>query len=383
MSKMKIFVADLTDNQTVESVFMVASKAIRETRNGDPYLALTLQDRTGTIQARCWDNADQLSARFDADDFIAIRGRVSSYRDELQITLGDLERVDDDQVELADFMPHSRWSTETLFTALQELINNEIRSDEVRRFLNALFSNEEFKKRYTRAPAAMANHHSFLGGLIEHSLSMARQALLIGRHYEAYYPGMIDTDLLVAGAIIHDMGKIEELTYRRSFDYSTTGRLVGHITLGAQWIAQIGAAISPPLDQNLTTQLQHLVLSHHGLQEYGSPVVPRTPEAILLHQIDMIDSRMNMYFNACQPHLEGDKNQECWSDYQRLFNGSVYISGEASQGWRAPIERQLPADGPGLSDFPQTGATDKKEEPSAKEAAKPPRSDVNLSLFDK
>lgn len=378
---MKIFVADLIDNQTVESIFMVAAKAIRETRNGDPYLAMTLQDRTGTIETRCWDNAIAFSQRFEVDDFVAVRGRVSSFREELQLTLVDLERVDDDLVDLSDFMPHSRWSTHVLFEALTTLIEREIKSSEVRRFLSALFEDEDFKKRYLRAPAAKANHHSFLGGLIEHSLSMARLALSIGRHYEAYYPQMIDTDLLIAGAIIHDMGKIEELSYRRSFDYSTTGRLVGHITLGAQWVADISTSMSPPLDPNLMVQLQHLVLSHHGLLEYGSPVTPRTPEAVLLHQIDMIDSRMNMCWNACQTHLESADGLESWTDYQRLFNGSVYISGEASQGWRTPAPGSLPADGPGVSATTQPGMAGKEQ--TTRDDREAPRPDVNLSLFDK
>lgn len=382
MTVLKIFIADLLDNQTVETVFMVAAKAIRETRNGDPYLALTLQDRTGTIEARCWDNATALSQRFEVEDFVAVRGRVSSYREELQLTLADLERVDDGQVDLGDFMPHSRWSTETLFAALKKLIDEELKSAEIRRFLNALFSNEEFRNRYLRAPAAKANHHSFLGGLIEHSLSMARLALNIGRHYEAYYPGLVDTDLLVAGAIIHDMGKTEELSYRRTFDYTTRGNLIGHITLGAQWIAEVSGSMSPPLDKNLLMQLQHLVLSHHGHQEYGSPVVPRTPEAMVLHEIDMIDSRMNMCWNACQPHLESTDNQERWSDYQRLFNGSVYISNEAAQGWRAPVSAELPADGPGLAS-PSPAEMTKREQPSAREGRETTRADVNLSLFDK
>src|SRR6056297_1059614 len=136
MTNDKIFIADLEDNQPVETIFLVASKSVRETKNGDPYLCLTLQDRSGTIEVRAWDNAIALDSRFEADDFIAIRGRVSSYRGELQVTLSDLERVEEKDVELGDYMPHSRWSAETLFDSLTELIQNEIESDEVRRFLD-------------------------------------------------------------------------------------------------------------------------------------------------------------------------------------------------------------------------------------------------------
>lgn len=350
MARSKVFIADLEDNSVVESTFLLAAKSIRETRSGDPYLSMTLQDRTGTIEVRAWDNALVLDKRADIDDFVAIRGRVSSYRDNLQITLNDLERVDDAGVDLADYMPHSRWSADLLFDELRELIESSIESAEVRRFLDALLDDENFATRYKQAPAAVTNHHNFLGGLLEHTLSMARLGLQMARHYQTYYPGLVDSDLVVAGVVLHDMGKIEELSYRRSFDYTTEGRLVGHIARGAEIVGQVAGALQPPLDAELVTHLKHLVLSHHGRLEYGSPVTPRTAEAMILHFLDLIDSRMNMCWNACEPLMTGDEKAGGWSDYRRALEGFMFVA-PPPQGGRWEHEGRLSRDasrGPGL-----------------------------------
>lgn len=388
MSKKKIFICELIDNQAIETIFLVASKAIRETRNGDPYLALTLQDRSGTIEARAWDNAVVMERRFDNDDFVAVRGRVSSYRDELQITLVDLEKAREEDLDLRDYLPHSRWKASTLYASLLELIDREIRSQEIRRFLDALFKDASFQSRYQRAPAAMSNHHDYLAGLLEHSLSMARQAVFMGHHYNAYYPDMVDTDLLITGCIIHDMGKVEELTYGRSFDYSTSGRLIGHITLGAEWVARIARSLDPMLNSNLTMQLQHLILSHHGRQEYGSPVTPRSPEALLLHQLDMIDSRMNMCWKACQPLLENADTPREWSDYQRPFSGSLYVSAKEARHWKhRPSSPPDQGPGPGI-DISMAATVNKSLEESSEplsnrhaDTDRVAESNPNLNLF--
>ena len=386
MSSSKVFISELSDNSSVETIFLVASKVVRETRNGDPYLCLTLQDRTGTIEGRAWDNALALEGRFEVDDFVALRGRVSSYRGELQLTVTDVEKISDDQVELDKFLPHSRWDGDDLFDKLQRLIAQEIASDEVRRFLDALFADEDRRRAYLQAPAAVSNHHAYLGGLIEHSLSMARLAVSMGRHYEAYYPGLVDTDLVVAGCILHDIGKIDELTYRRSFDYSTEGRLVGHIAGGCELVGRIAESLSPRLDKNLEMQLKHLVLSHHGKKEYGAPITPRSAEAMMLHQLDMVDSRMNMHWNASRDLLETEGSEQSWTDYERPLGGYVYVGNDEARRWRGDSPSPDLAQGPGLA---STTADDESivevvEEPtnSARDggaAAKP--AEANLSLF--
>lgn len=384
MTDNREFIAQLTDDQPVEAVYLAADKSVRETRNGDPYLCITLQDRTGTIEARGWDDAEMLAGRFETDDFIAVRGRVSSYRGELQITVSDVDLIDDGDVELRDFLPHSRWDADELFDALRNLVDEAIESREVRRFLNALFDDDAWRTRFCRAPAAVSNHHAYLAGLVEHTLSMARLAVTMGRHYEAYYPGMVDTDLLVAGAVIHDMAKIEELEYRRSFDYSTRGRLVGHIARGSELVGRVADRLDPPLDDHLTTQLQHLVLSHHGKREYGSPVTPRIPEAILLHHLDMIDSRMNSCWDGCRELVEGD-DSEGWSDYLRTFDGSLYVKGTAADGWQAEGAKAADETTPGIDPSAPSPAASESGDGAAdsnEDDARPTPDETNLHLFD-
>ena len=373
MTRSKVFVSELTDNSAVETTFLAAAKSVRETRNGDPYLCITLQDKTGTIEARGWDDAEQLEARFDADDFIAVRGRVSSYRGELQITVNDVERIDDSRVELSDYLPHSRWSRGQLFDALRSLVQRHVNSEEIRRFLFALLDDDAWSERFSKAPAAVSNHHAYLAGLLEHTLSMARLAVTMGRHYSAYYPGLVDPDLLVAGCVIHDMGKIDELEYRRSFDYSTRGRLVGHVVGGAELVGRVARTLEPELDEQLTMQLQHLVLSHHGKKDYGAPVTPKSPEAILLHHLDMIDSRMNACWQACKPLVEGDDDGEGWSDYQRMFGSSMYVSGDAAQGWQQSESTGGGADGPGIE---PGGVAPTEQQPDARASSPGPRDEA-------
>ncbi len=385
MPTSKTFISELEDNSPIETVFLAADKSVRETRNGDPYLCVTLQDRTGTIEGRGWDDAEVLESRFEADDFIAVRGRVSSYRDELQITVSDVERVPEDAVELGNFMPHSRWDADTLFEALRSLVDRHVESTEIARFLNALFDDEAWRNQFSKAPAAKTNHHDYLAGLLEHTLSMARLAVTMGRHYNAYYPGLVDADLLVAGCVIHDMGKIDELEYRRSFDYSTEGRLVGHIARGSELVGEVAQSLQPELDEHLTTQLKHLVLSHHGKQEYGSPVTPRSPEAMLLHQLDMIDSRMNTCWKSCKPIIEGDPDSDDWSDYERTFGGSMYVGGPAAQGWQHDRSDDPSVDqGPGLEPGNAvTGETTTDGDNDAQQADRSGESqdENNLQLF--
>ncbi len=346
----KTFVSDLSDNSAVHTVFLVTNKSVRETKTGAPYLNITLSDRTGTIEARAWDNALDLDARFQVDDFISIKGRVSSFRDQLQITLNDLTIVPDQNVELSDYLPSSRWESEALLQQLRDLLNTELKSTELRRFFDVLFADKQRTRLFTSAPAAVTNHHNYVGGLIEHTLSMARVGLGLCEHYRRYYPGLINPDLVLAGCVVHDFGKCWELNYARSFSYSTPGKLLGHIVQGVELINEIAASTTPAFHDDMLTQLKHLVLSHHGHLEYGSPVLPRTPEAMLLHEIDMIDSRMAMSWNIRNQAAQNGRTDAEWSDYSRLFDGAVYLGSPKSAEWAAREEISIDSlTGPGVT----------------------------------
>jgi 3'-5' exoribonuclease len=381
----KVFIADLVDLATVQTTFLVTQKAIRETKNGAPYLNVTLQDRTGSIEARAWDNAQVLANRFDQDDFVVVRGRVGSFRDQLQITIADIERVEDSDVDPGDYLPQSRWPGDALFTQLVELLNQGLKSGAMRRFFDVLFSDEDLRRRYILAPAAVSNHHNFISGLIEHTLSMARLAHRILDHYERYYPGMLNGDLVLAGCVLHDMGKIDELGYRRGFEYTTEGRLVGHIVRGVEIINETALRASPPFDPDMLTQLKHMVLSHHGKLEYGSPTVPKMPEALLLHEIDMLDSRMNMCWNVFEKHQSRGNGSavQSWTDYQRLFDSSLYVGASTASWWCddvSPLTEELV--GPGQAARSDASAQGEAPSTTAPSKNEPSKSDLNLSLFN-
>lgn len=306
----KTFVDELVADAHVQTIFMVLERSLRLTRTNKEYLSLTLGDRTGRIEARAWDNARAMASRFEVEDFIVLHGIVERYQEDLQIKLLDLERVDEADVRLADFLPASRWEPEALFAQLKDLILDEVEDPTMRRFFRALFGHQELMDQFKMAPAAKANHHDFLAGLIEHTLSMARVACALTRHYALYYPGLVRKDLVLAGCVLHDMGKCQELMWQRRIGYSQQGELVGHIVRGVEIINEVVARMAPAPPPELVLELKHLVVSHHGKQEYGAPIEPKTPEALLLHQIDMTDSRMNMLWKAHQtldeaPYLEG------------------------------------------------------------------------------
>jgi 3'-5' exoribonuclease len=345
----KTFIADLVLDTHIQSTFLASAKATRQTKYGDPYLCVTLTDRTGSVEARAWENADMLAARFDADDFVLVSAAVTSYQDTLQLKLQDIELVDESQVEIRDFMPTSRWEGEALFAQLKDLVLTEVASAPMRNFFKTLFGQEELMRRFKLAPAAKANHHNYIGGLLEHVLSMTRQAVMIADHYARYYPGMLNKDLLMAGCVMHDIGKCRELSFTRSFAYTTHGQLIGHIPHGVEIVNDIVAQMHPTPPEEMIIQIKHLILSHHGRLEYGSPVTPRTPEAMLLHEIDMIDSRMAMVHNILASHSGPEEGPDRWTDYHRALQTRVYIGGEHDAIWRArPEFHEKDLVGPGM-----------------------------------
>ncbi|QDG49223.1 HD domain-containing protein [Persicimonas caeni] len=377
--KEKIFVSDLVEGSFITSVFLVADKTLRTTKSGNPFLALDLADKSGNIDSKVWDNAEAIGSRFEADDFVMVEAQVESYRGQLQLNVRDLKRMDDDDVALEDFIPASRWDRDEMLEQLKDVVGREIKSPEMLRFFDALFEEKQLMKQFTLAPAAKGNHHAYLGGLLEHALSMTRLAVRMTRHYAHYYPGMLNQDLVIAGCVLHDIGKCFELSYGRSFNYTTEGQLVGHIVQGVELITAIAKKVSPPLPAEMLMQLKHLVLSHHGKLEYGSPILPRTAEALLLHEIDMIDSRMNMYSNMVAEHEGGTNSEEAFTDYQRLFQGRMYMGDDTGTKWAkttTPNEDDL--EGPGAAAVLEAEGTPKGER---RQPASAGESDPNLSLF--
>ncbi|MCF6186748.1 MAG: 3'-5' exoribonuclease YhaM family protein [Desulfobulbaceae bacterium] len=313
MSGKKVFVSGLQEGQQVRDLFLIARKNLAETKAGKPYMALTLMDRTGEIEARVWENALQFDAVAAVGEVIVVQAMAKSYQNQLQLGVSHLQRADEAQVALADFMPASKRPVREMQQELSSLIAT-LSDKGLQQLLSTLFSGELLEQ-FSTAPAAKKMHHAYIGGLLEHTLSVTGMAVKAAEHY----PGL-DRDMLVAGALVHDIAKTREFSYKSlPFDYTDCGRLVGHLVLGADMVRQAAVGIDG-LGAGRVDQLVHLVLSHHGRHEFGAPVLPMTPEAILLHHLDDMDAKMN-YIDQ----LREKQDEPGWSDYQRPLERFLYL----------------------------------------------------------
>ncbi|HTW49402.1 MAG TPA: HD domain-containing protein [Acidobacteriaceae bacterium] len=278
-------VADLAgrENQAVIGYFAAAAKSLRTKKDGSRYLALTLCDRTGPIEARVWTAAD--AGDFDSGDVVKIRGQVVRYNEKLQINIDKIRRAAPGEYNLGDFVPTTERDIDEMWTELEAWVSGFTDPD-LKALLEAFLRDEHIAAALRQAPAAKTLHHAWIGGLLEHILSLMSLCDLVAGHYPH-----INRDLLLAGVVLHDIGKLRELEWGTSFEYSLEGQLLGHITIGMGMIEKkIDAIPSFPAAKRLL--VEHLVLSHHGKYEYGSPKLPMTPEAIMLHYLDDLDAKM-------------------------------------------------------------------------------------------
>ena len=304
-------VADIKDRDQVEAVFLVKDKILAMAKNGKPYLTLKLMDKSGEVDAKVWDNADEINALFEKNDFLAVRAKASVYLGKMQLILSELKRVPEESVELADFLPETDREIKDMVQELHALIAS-IRDPELGRLMRAFFQDDpELMAQYRMAPAAKGMHHVYLGGLLEHSLAVAKLVDAMVPLYDG-----LNRDLLIAGALLHDIGKVREMTYIRSFDYSDEGKLIGHISIGVEMLQQRIAAL-PGFPAELGMLLKHMILSHHGQYEYGSPKRPKTMEATILNYLDDLDSKIN----GIRTHIRKEPdNPSRWTSYHRLYD---------------------------------------------------------------
>jgi 3'-5' exoribonuclease len=280
------FVVDLKDGVVVTSLFLVREKEIRSSpRTGKSWLQLGLVDRTGSVSAKMWDNFAGIVSTFACDDVIRVRGRAKLYNDQIEITLEQILPVTEKEYDLQDFLPHTRENIDVLLAKLHEHIA-AVRDPWLQRLLTSIVDDPAIQPKLRLAPAAMTMHHAYLGGLLEHVVSVCGLARGVAGHYPD-----VDLDYLITGAVLHDIGKLEELSYERCIGYTTQGRLLGHISIGFAMVRKKIEAIAgfPP---ELATLVEHLLLSHHGTHEFGSPALPQFREAVVLNFIDDLDSKM-------------------------------------------------------------------------------------------
>ncbi len=321
-----IFVSAIPDSGRVEGVFCVASKRLLETRHGDPYLAVTLLDNTGEVQARIWEDAVSASGRFDQGDYLWIKAEVQLFREEIQLKVVELERVDAQEVDHALFLPACPQDVEALWGEFKRYLSR-IKDPVLAPLLQEIFGNRRTARQFRRAPAAKRMHHAYLGGLLEHSVSVARLARAACREY----PGL-DFDLLMSAVLVHDIGKIHEFSYHRPpIDYTDQGRLLGHLVLGTAMLDEAARALGIPADNQRLIELRHLVLSHHGHREFGAPVLPMTQEAVTLHILDDLDAKLNYLKGLSEGLPPGGRS---WTGYQRPMERYFYLPGPMPPGGR-------------------------------------------------
>jgi len=279
------YVNEIEPNNVITTSFLVHSKEIRQKKSGEFYLSLMLGDRTGELDAKMWDNVAEVLDAFDRDDFVKIKGLIQVFHNRPQLTIHKVRRMDDSEIDYADYFPSSKRDASEMWSELRGIVG-QITNPHLKRLLDAFLDDEAIAARYRRAPAAKSIHHAFLGGLLEHVLSLCALARLTAQHY-----ANVDYDLLLTGVVLHDIGKIYELNYERGFSYSSEGQLIGHISIALRMVAD-KVREQPDFPPALRALVEHMILSHHGQLEFGSPKLPQFPEALLLHYIDDMDSKM-------------------------------------------------------------------------------------------
>ena len=309
----KRFISDIRAGDRVDDIFVLSEKILSQKKDGNNFLNITLSDKTGTIKGVVWDNVDQIAAGITSGDFAHVNGSVSEYRGTLQVVIKIMEPFPSDRIDPSDFLPQTSRDIEGMFERLVKRMDS-IATDYLKALIDAFFKDKEFVNKFKTAPAAKKMHHAYIGGLLEHTLSMTSLADKIAGHYSG-----INRDLLLSGAILHDIGKVDEFEYQFKIDYSDKGRLLNHIVIGLKMVDEKLSEIKYfPEDQVLL--LKHLIVSHHGTREFGSPEPPKTIEAVLLNYIDEIDSKVN----AIRDFIAAEDPDETWTSYHRLLERHFY-----------------------------------------------------------
>ncbi len=328
----------LEPNTRFEGTFLVQSKEVRSKRNGVRFLSLTLSDRTGSMDAKVWDNVEELVRTFHANDFVRAQGRVHVFHNRHQAIVTRLRTLPREQVDLRNLIPHTDHDIDEMYGKLLATVDG-LSNPDLKRLMTSIFGDPEFADRYKRAPAAKTNHHARIGGLLEHSMSMLRAARLLATHYTD-----LDSELLACGVLLHDCGKVFELNAEQGFEYTDSGRLLGHVSMASTWVERKCDEIGnfPP---RLKTVLLHLVLSHHGHVAFGSPRVPLFREALVLHLIDELDSKLAMMREAEKDIVPGS----VWSPFHKglerpVLDRNMYLQADTPQppALRAPEEPRPP-----------------------------------------
>ena len=311
-------IADLEPGRRVECLALVVRKELRQGGRAGCFLDLTLCDASGRVAAKVWENAAAVAEGFEIGDVVKVVGTAETYRNELQLRLERVNALPPDEADPSQFLPRSRQDLRKLEGRLAEVAKS-IQNPHLRELLLGFFRDPDFSKRFRTAPGAKTIHHAYIGGLVEHT---AEVVALCERVAEIFPE--LDRDLLLAAAILHDLGKMDELSWQTAFEYTDQGNLLGHLVLGEHLVLARANEIEG-FPEELKLRLSHMILSHHGTAEFGSPKAPATAEAIALHHAEDLDAKVNMFLEHIRPAREKGKR---WTDSHWLLKRSFYV-GEA------------------------------------------------------
>ena len=316
------FINQLTENEKLNQIFLCSDKQLRVNRAGNPYLQLRLTDRTGWLTGMMWNANDNIVGSFDHGDYIEVQGATQFYNGNMQLMVTKVRKADMAHVDESDFVTLASAEIDKMATRVSEIMR-EMKNVHLRNLAECFLMDEELMKKFSSAPAGIKNHHAYRGGLIEHVVNLMEVCKLVAPQYQD-----LDEDLLVFGAFLHDLGKIEELSYERELGYTDLGQLIGHLVIGTEIldakIRESEKLASESFPAELALRLKHMVVSHHGPPEYGSPKLPMTLEAIALHYLDNLDAKMHSIGQLIKEDASGDSH---WTSFQpslnrKLFKGS-------------------------------------------------------------
>lgn len=318
----RLFVNQLADGVPVEEVYLLADRQLRANRHAETYLLAQLRDKTGQISGLHWNVNEATAATLQSGDYVKVRGKVQLFQGNLQLILNRIEKVTPESVESADFLPETSVNTERLLSRLRTILVS-IDDTPIRILMECFLDDAEFMERFAAAPAGIRLHHAYAGGLMDHVVNLLETILRIADLYPK-----VDSRLLLAGAFLHDIGKVRELEYESVFGYTDEGQLIGHLVQGVEMVnerlPEAERRLGRPFPPETLLRIKHMLVSHHGTYEFGSPKLPMTPEAIALHHLDNLDAKVNEYMTL----IENDPSpQSTWTPYQATMQRKIFKGG--------------------------------------------------------
>ncbi|HEX5447527.1 MAG TPA: OB-fold nucleic acid binding domain-containing protein [Pirellulales bacterium] len=324
------FVNQFGHQEAVDQIFLASQKQLRPNRNGNLYLQVELSDSSGTISARMWNASESEYRNFDDGDYVRVEGNTQIYQGCMQLIATNICKARPEEIEYGDFMPVSPADIERLSRRLGELLRG-MKNPHLRSLAECFLIDDDFMSRFSRAPAGVKNHHAYLGGLLDHVVSLMELVTRVVGLYPA-----IDPDLLLMGAFLHDAGKIGELSYDRGFAYTDEGQLIGHLVMAVgmleRKLVEAARLSGEAVPEEIVLRLKHMIVSHHGEYEFGSPKLPMTLEAVALHHLDNLDAKLHSF----QQQMRDDPNVEsCWTNYNQSLGRKLYKGREPKTNGQA------------------------------------------------